>query len=164
MGDFAKRFWTKSLQNPGRVRNKAQIFFQRWGSCLIEWLPLETKLPDQNPLLRLHPLKITVWCDLWTGGVIGLYFLKDDPTITLLSMQSAIDPLLLIFLFFNEWGSCGRALFLSTWYHMPLSAHNQFIAVNVRWAHNLAKWVCTLSSTILWSHLWIIFCGDMYSR
>ena len=26
----------------------------------------------------LHPEKITVWCGLWAGGVIGLYFFRDD--------------------------------------------------------------------------------------
>ena len=26
----------------------------------------------------LHPEKITVWCGLWAGGVIGPYFFRDD--------------------------------------------------------------------------------------
>ncbi|GFS87190.1 transposable element Tc3 transposase [Trichonephila clavipes] len=26
----------------------------------------------------LHPEKLTVWCALWTGGIIGPYFLKND--------------------------------------------------------------------------------------
>ncbi|GFV03636.1 uncharacterized protein TNCV_1875841 [Trichonephila clavipes] len=26
----------------------------------------------------LHPRKLTVWCDLWAGGIIGPYFFKND--------------------------------------------------------------------------------------
>ncbi|GFX69407.1 putative DD41D transposase [Trichonephila clavipes] len=26
----------------------------------------------------LHPEKLTVWCALWAGGIIGLYFFKND--------------------------------------------------------------------------------------
>ncbi|GFW31334.1 uncharacterized protein TNCV_2664341 [Trichonephila clavipes] len=26
----------------------------------------------------LHPEKLTVWCDLWAGGIIGPYFFKND--------------------------------------------------------------------------------------
>ena len=28
--------------------------------------------------LPLHPLKTTVWCGLWAGGIIGPYFFKDE--------------------------------------------------------------------------------------
>ena len=37
---------------------------------------------DSNPHVlhesSLHPEKITVWCGLWAGGVIGPYFFRDD--------------------------------------------------------------------------------------
>ncbi|GFT81620.1 DUF4817 domain-containing protein [Trichonephila clavipes] len=26
----------------------------------------------------LHPEKLTVWCNLWAGGIIGPYFIKND--------------------------------------------------------------------------------------
>ena len=26
----------------------------------------------------MHPEKVTVWCGLWAGGIIGPYFFKDD--------------------------------------------------------------------------------------
>ena len=26
----------------------------------------------------LHPEKITIWCGLWAGGIIGPYFFKND--------------------------------------------------------------------------------------
>ncbi|GFY34543.1 DUF4817 domain-containing protein [Trichonephila clavipes] len=34
-------------------------------------LPLYVKTP-------LHPEKLTVWCTLWAGGIIGPYFFKND--------------------------------------------------------------------------------------
>ena len=37
---------------------------------------------DSTPHVRhgssLHPEKITLWCGLWVGGVIGPYFFRDD--------------------------------------------------------------------------------------
>ena len=27
--------------------------------------------------LPMHPEKVTVWCGLWAGGIIGPYFFKD---------------------------------------------------------------------------------------
>ena len=37
---------------------------------------------DSNPHVlhesSLHPEKLTVWCGLWAGGVIGLYFFRND--------------------------------------------------------------------------------------
>ena len=36
---------------------------------------------EENPReimeTRMHPLKVTVWCGLWAGGVIGPYFFED---------------------------------------------------------------------------------------
>ena len=28
-------------------------------------------------MLPMHPEKVTVWCSLWAGGIIGLYIFKD---------------------------------------------------------------------------------------
>ncbi|GFW92180.1 uncharacterized protein TNCV_3540661 [Trichonephila clavipes] len=35
----------------------------------------------------LHPEKLTVWCALWAGGIIGPYFFKNDKATTLQSME-----------------------------------------------------------------------------
>ncbi|GFW37652.1 hypothetical protein TNCV_415381 [Trichonephila clavipes] len=51
---------------------------------LVEWLRQQKKLPhlESNPQVYvetpLHPEKLTVWCALWAGGIIGPYFFKND--------------------------------------------------------------------------------------
>ena len=44
--------------------------------CVID------EICNSNPQVlhesTLHPKKITAWCGLWTGGVIGPYFRRDD--------------------------------------------------------------------------------------
>ena len=30
----------------------------------------------------MHPLLVTVWCGLWSGGIIGLYFFEDEGEAT----------------------------------------------------------------------------------
>ncbi|GFT35840.1 uncharacterized protein TNCV_2154101 [Trichonephila clavipes] len=55
-------------------------------ALLVEWLRQQTKLPhlecEANPQVYvetpLHPEKVTVWCALWAGGIIGPYFFKND--------------------------------------------------------------------------------------
>ncbi|GFY00868.1 uncharacterized protein TNCV_3542421 [Trichonephila clavipes] len=56
----------------------------RKSALLVEWLRQQTKLPhlsEANPQVYvetpLHPEKLTVWCALWAGGIIGLYFFKN---------------------------------------------------------------------------------------
>ena len=34
--------------------------------------------PEALQELPMHPEKVTVWCGLWAGGIIGPYFFKDD--------------------------------------------------------------------------------------
>ncbi|GFX44064.1 putative DD41D transposase [Trichonephila clavipes] len=34
--------------------------------------------PQVNVETPLHPEKLTVWCALWAGGIIGPYFFKND--------------------------------------------------------------------------------------
>ncbi|GFW40022.1 transposable element Tc3 transposase [Trichonephila clavipes] len=55
------------------------------GALLVKWLRQQTKLriwSEANPQLYvetpLHPEKLTVWCALWAGGIIGPYFFKND--------------------------------------------------------------------------------------
>ncbi|GFW69385.1 uncharacterized protein TNCV_487341 [Trichonephila clavipes] len=54
-------------------------------ALLVEWLRQQTKLPhlsEVNPQVYvetlLHPEKLTVWCALWDGGIIGPYFKNDE--------------------------------------------------------------------------------------
>ncbi|GFU78868.1 putative transposable element [Trichonephila clavipes] len=52
-------------------------------ALLVEWLHQQTKLwSEANPQVYvetpLHPEKLTVWCALWAGGIIGPYFFKND--------------------------------------------------------------------------------------
>ncbi|GFU20053.1 transposable element Tc3 transposase [Trichonephila clavipes] len=37
-----------------------------------------TSLNDPEVETPLHPETLTVWCDLWAGGIIGPYFFKND--------------------------------------------------------------------------------------
>ncbi|GFU79332.1 putative transposable element [Trichonephila clavipes] len=43
-------------------------------NCCI-WSEANPKVYVETPL---HPEKLTVWCALWAGGIIGLYFFKND--------------------------------------------------------------------------------------
>ncbi|GFV62007.1 DUF4817 domain-containing protein [Trichonephila clavipes] len=43
-------------------------------NCRI-WSEANPQVYVETPL---HPEKLTVWCALWTGGIIGPYFLKND--------------------------------------------------------------------------------------
>ncbi|GFW93837.1 transposable element Tc3 transposase [Trichonephila clavipes] len=46
------------------------------------FLPEPLQMSEANPQVYvetpLHPEKLTVWCALWAGGIIGLYFFKND--------------------------------------------------------------------------------------
>ncbi|GFV02884.1 transposable element Tc3 transposase [Trichonephila clavipes] len=43
-------------------------------NCRI-WSVANPQVYDETPL---HPEKLTVWCALWAGGIIGPYFFKND--------------------------------------------------------------------------------------
>ncbi|GFV96680.1 uncharacterized protein TNCV_3387731 [Trichonephila clavipes] len=43
-------------------------------NCRI-WSEAKPQVYVETPL---HPEKLTVWCALWAGGIIGLYFFKND--------------------------------------------------------------------------------------
>ncbi|GFV80592.1 uncharacterized protein TNCV_4617541 [Trichonephila clavipes] len=64
--------------NMRNKRNHTKII-----ALLVEWLHQQTKLwSEANPQVYvetpLHPEKLTVWCALWAGGIIGPYFFKND--------------------------------------------------------------------------------------
>ncbi|GFX88443.1 uncharacterized protein TNCV_2279111 [Trichonephila clavipes] len=58
-------------------------------NCRI-WSEANPQVYVETPL---HPEKLTVWCALWAGGIIGPYFFNNDegPT-TLQSMVIGIEP------------------------------------------------------------------------
>ncbi|GFT84351.1 DUF4817 domain-containing protein [Trichonephila clavipes] len=43
-------------------------------NCPI-WSEANPQVYVETPL---HPEKLTVWCTLWAGGIIGPYFFKND--------------------------------------------------------------------------------------
>ncbi|GFU54306.1 uncharacterized protein TNCV_576821 [Trichonephila clavipes] len=43
-------------------------------NCRI-WREANPQVYVETPL---HPEKLTVWCALWAGGIIGPYFFKND--------------------------------------------------------------------------------------
>ncbi|GFS86012.1 hypothetical protein TNCV_1220021 [Trichonephila clavipes] len=52
-------------------------------NCRI-WSEANPQVYVETPL---HPEKLTVWCALWAGGIIGPYFFKNDE-----SMVIGIEP------------------------------------------------------------------------
>ncbi|GFX97731.1 uncharacterized protein TNCV_3066181 [Trichonephila clavipes] len=40
----------------------------------------------------LHPEKLTVWCALWAGGIIGPYFFKNDEGQFILASRGSYMP------------------------------------------------------------------------
>ncbi|GFV92509.1 hypothetical protein TNCV_1744141 [Trichonephila clavipes] len=57
-------------------------------NCRI-WSEANPQVYVETPL---HPEKMTVWCALWAGGIIGPYFSKTTKATTLQSMVIGIEP------------------------------------------------------------------------
>ncbi|GFW17015.1 transposable element Tcb2 transposase [Trichonephila clavipes] len=57
-------------------------------NCRI-WSEANPQVYVETPL---HPEKLTVWCALWAGGIIGPYFFKKMKATTLQSMVIGIEP------------------------------------------------------------------------
>jgi len=57
----------------------------------------------------MHPEKVTVWCRLWAGGIIGPYFFKDDNgrnvTVNGERYRVMIDELDLVDVWFQQDGA-----------------------------------------------------------
>ncbi|GFT75598.1 transposable element Tc3 transposase [Trichonephila clavipes] len=64
------------------VLKKKPLLESCGSALLVEWLRQQTKLPHLHLQVYvetpLHPEKLTVWCALWAGGIIGPYFFKND--------------------------------------------------------------------------------------
>ncbi|GFU79087.1 putative transposable element [Trichonephila clavipes] len=61
------------------IRNNDEAHFWLNGyvnkqNCCI-WSESNPQVYVKTPV---HPEKLTVWCALWAGGIIGLYFFKND--------------------------------------------------------------------------------------
>ncbi|GFV69882.1 uncharacterized protein TNCV_1982491 [Trichonephila clavipes] len=52
-------------------------------NCRI-WSEANPQVYVETPL---HPEKLTIWCALWAGGILGPYFFKTIKTTTLKSME-----------------------------------------------------------------------------
>ncbi|GFV53436.1 hypothetical protein TNCV_2205721 [Trichonephila clavipes] len=61
----------------GILRDEAHF----WLNCYVNkqncriWSEANPQVYVETPL---HPEKLTVWCALWAGGIIGPYFFKND--------------------------------------------------------------------------------------
>ncbi|GFV35943.1 DUF4817 domain-containing protein [Trichonephila clavipes] len=64
---------------PGR-RPACPVPWNRFHSLTM--ILISTPIAEANPQVYvetpLHPEKLTVWCALWAGGIIGPYFFKND--------------------------------------------------------------------------------------
>ncbi|GFX56468.1 uncharacterized protein TNCV_74141 [Trichonephila clavipes] len=59
------------------LRDEAHFWFNGYvnkQNCRI-WSEANPQVYVETPL---HPEKLTVWCALWAGGIIGPYFFKND--------------------------------------------------------------------------------------
>ncbi|GFW73995.1 uncharacterized protein TNCV_545191 [Trichonephila clavipes] len=89
---FADRNYCSDLQASMTTINSI-FFFKlkllspqgRLIALLVEWLREQKNCriwSEANPQVYveapLHPEKLTVWCALWAGGIIGPYFFKND--------------------------------------------------------------------------------------
>ncbi|GFY14360.1 DUF4817 domain-containing protein [Trichonephila clavipes] len=57
-------------------------------NCRI-WSEANPQVYVETPL---QSEKLTIWCALWAGGIIGSYFFKDDEGPTLQSTVIGIEP------------------------------------------------------------------------
>ncbi|GFU64438.1 putative transposable element [Trichonephila clavipes] len=60
-----------------KVSDEAHFWLNGYGNkqnCHI-WSEANPQVYVETPL---HPEKLTVWCALWAGGIIGPYFFKSD--------------------------------------------------------------------------------------
>ncbi|GFX94455.1 mariner transposase [Trichonephila clavipes] len=74
-----KRSWSKrseaaeTMAKPGLTSRKLNGYVNKQ-NCRI-WSEANPQVYVETPL---HPEKLTVWCALWAGGIIGPYFFKND--------------------------------------------------------------------------------------
>ncbi|CAH2099714.1 unnamed protein product [Euphydryas editha] len=67
-------------------------------NCRI-WGSENPKVTVERPL---HPQKITVWCFIWSGGVIGPYFFENDEGVTQTVNSDRYSHMITEFFFWRE--------------------------------------------------------------
>ncbi|GFW00785.1 putative DD41D transposase [Trichonephila clavipes] len=75
----------KNIMSTELAQDLAQESPSHFLALLVEWLRQKQNCrisSEANPQVyvetSLHPEKLTVWCALWAGGIIGPYFFKND--------------------------------------------------------------------------------------
>ncbi|GFV18041.1 uncharacterized protein TNCV_168451 [Trichonephila clavipes] len=75
-----KRFSIPGLDDSLRWRAVGRLETDQSHVEVARWLQIARN--EANPQVYvetpLHPEKVTVWCALWAGGIIGPYFFKND--------------------------------------------------------------------------------------
>lgn len=59
--------------------DEAHFISQNKQNCRV-W---GTENPKNIQEKQMHPDRCTIWCGFWAGGVIGLYFIKDEKSCAL---------------------------------------------------------------------------------
>ncbi|GFX56361.1 uncharacterized protein TNCV_2242931 [Trichonephila clavipes] len=72
--DISKALTEKYLENVGDEAHFWLNGYVNKQNCRI-WSEANPQVYVETPL---HPEKLTVWCALWAGGIIGPYFFKND--------------------------------------------------------------------------------------
>ncbi|GFV54474.1 hypothetical protein TNCV_2865581 [Trichonephila clavipes] len=62
----------------GGVTSRAQVSLPRERFSVERGVRRNEANPQVYVETPLHPEKLTVWCTLWAGGIIGPYFCKND--------------------------------------------------------------------------------------
>ncbi|GFT04848.1 uncharacterized protein TNCV_2849831 [Trichonephila clavipes] len=74
---LSQEIGVKKTMNAGGVDDEAHFWLNGYvnkQNCRI-WSEANPQVYVETPL---HPEKLTVWCALWAGGIIGPYFFKND--------------------------------------------------------------------------------------
>ncbi|GFS75825.1 uncharacterized protein TNCV_4665021 [Trichonephila clavipes] len=79
IGGHGRRQWAGRTGDFGGLRkNQVQIRASRREARLLLVIRSREANPQVYVETPLHPEKLTVWCALWAGGIIGPYFFKND--------------------------------------------------------------------------------------
>jgi len=89
----------------------------------------------------MHPLRVTVWCGLWSGGIIGPYFFEDEGGATVTVNGDTYRTMITDFFVPALDGiDVDNVWFQQDGATCHISCHNRLIAQNVRWPFYQPKW------------------------